>query len=74
MSVLHVNWSRAEHRPDVQADEREPARWCFHCRKRLPGTHKFYADPPGSYYDPFWKYECDGCGKDRRWFPGCGPV
>ena len=23
-----------------------------------------------SYYGPHWEYRCDGCGDDRRLFPG----
>jgi hypothetical protein len=54
----------------VVGEEREEPRWCFGCRKRLGGTWQLMAEPPPSYYDPHWSYRCDGCGRDRRFFPG----
>lgn len=64
--TIHITWG-----PNVVL-KTEPAdpRWCFHCRKRLPGAHQLldYAEP--SYYDPIWVYRCDGCGGDYRLFPG----
>lgn len=49
----------------------DPARWCFGCRKRLPGITIFYRPvDPLSYYGPHATYECGGCHKDRRLFPG----
>ncbi len=47
--------------------EAEPPRWCFGCRKRLPGTWTFWVpDDPMSYYSPHWAFRCDECGEDRR--------
>lgn len=51
-------------------EDREEARWCFKCRKRLEGTWQLWAEPPGSYYDPHWAYHCDGCNEDHSNFPG----
>ena len=46
-------------------------RWCFGCRKRLAGDHIMRVPfDPMSYYGPHWEYRCDGCGEDRRLFPG----
>jgi hypothetical protein len=50
----------------------EPARWCYGERRRQPGTWTLYADGPDadgmpSWYEPWWRYACQGCGKDRRW-------
>lgn len=46
-------------------------RWCFGCRKRLAGKYYLMVEPPGSYYDPWWSYRCNGCQEDHRLFPGC---
>lgn len=63
---LHINWSQAtEHSRKPIGDL-----WCFGCRKRLPHDLVVYADPPGSYYDPFAVRECSRCHKDRTDFPG----
>ncbi len=46
-------------------------RWCFGCRKRLAGD--LVVSVPvdeWSYYGPSLSYRCDGCGEDRRLFPG----
>lgn len=49
----------------------EPERWCFGCRKRLPGVTILHRPTdPLSYYGPHATYECDGCHQDRRLFPG----
>jgi hypothetical protein len=58
----------------VLREERADLRWCFQCRRRLPGTHVLLADEQPSYYEPVWAYRCDGCGRDGRYFPGCGPA
>lgn len=60
--------------PYVWSRERETARWCFGCRRRLEGTWERCAGwpygtiPDGSvgYWEPVWSYRCDGCGRDRR--------
>jgi len=46
--------------------------WCFGCRKRLPHDEVLTGDPPDmeSYYEPVWRRECSGCGRDRTVFPG----
>ena len=50
---------------------RGQARWCFGCRKRLAGDHVVVAPTDSfSYYGPHSEYRCDGCGQDRRLFPG----
>lgn len=47
------------------------SRWCFGCRKHLAGDRiVFVPADPYSYYGPHDEYRCDGCGKDRRLFPG----
>lgn len=72
MTVVHINRSAAvHHQPD---DEREPVRWCFRCRAHREGTHELMREPVGSYYDHWWRYRCDGCGEDHRYFPGCDPA
>lgn len=48
----------------------EPPRWCYGERKRQPGKWLCMAYVGPSYYDPWWRYQCDGCGADRRLFPG----
>ncbi|MCU0297293.1 MAG: hypothetical protein MUF33_02095 [Candidatus Nanopelagicales bacterium] len=58
----------------VIAAERVEPRWCFGCRKRLGGTLSCVAEVEPSYYDPWWQYACDGCGQDRRWGFGGGPL
>jgi hypothetical protein len=51
----------------AHATRKEPERWSFGCRKRLPGTSTFWVmDDPMSYYGPHWAFKCDGCGEDRR--------
>jgi hypothetical protein len=50
----------------VVATQPEPERWCFGERKRQPGMWELKDEIEPSYYDPFWVYRCDGCGKDRR--------
>jgi hypothetical protein len=49
--------------------EKVKPRWCFGCRKRLPGSFTLYKDGSG-YLGAWWQYACDGCGKDRRWMHG----
>jgi hypothetical protein len=66
---IHILWGPTE----VIKIEKEPPRWCFGERKRQPGTWRLLADKEPSYYEPVWVYKCDGCGEDRRFFPGCEP-
>lgn len=62
--TLHI------HAPAMSAERAEPAepRWCFGCRKRLPGTWTFWAaiDRENDWYGPHWAFTCDGCHHDRR--------
>jgi hypothetical protein len=59
---------------EVVKTEREDARWCFGCRKRLAGTwtlrrpsfETLMATEAWGWADPVWSYACDGCGEDRR--------
>lgn len=59
---------------------REPAGdlWCFGCRRRLPhhDVLEDHADPKrrNPWLGPWWRRECSGCGQDRTYFPGCGPL
>lgn len=46
-------------------------RWCFACRRRLPGTYRLIGETAPSYYEPWWRYACDGCGGDGRLGFGC---
>ena len=56
-------------------DDPKP-RWCFGERKRLPGRWELWSDNPKdisdipfeelSWWEPFWRYRCSGCGDDRR--------
>lgn len=50
--------------------ERGPERWCFGERKRQAGTWTLRGSREPSHWEPFWEYSCDGCGDDRRHFPG----
>jgi hypothetical protein len=64
----------------VVREEREPERWCFGERKRRAGTSLCHApsfeelERTGAWgwAEPYWTYRCDGCGQDRRLFPGSG--
>lgn len=61
--------------PFVYKTERdETPRWCFGERRRQPGAWELRGDTPTqaepSWYEDVWIYRCDGCGKDRRDFPG----
>lgn len=62
--VLHV--------PTVEVSRTaQPARWCFHCRRRHTGSIVVHAPADRqSYYGPHASYECDGCHGDHRAFPG----
>jgi hypothetical protein len=59
---------------EVVKTEREPARWCFGCRKRLEGTwtcsrpsfETLMRTEAWGWAEPVWTYACDGCGEDRR--------
>lgn len=55
---------------ELRREEEEP-RWCFGCRKRLPGTYILldYAEdsPHYGYYEPVTVYRCYGCDQDQRW-------
>lgn len=63
---------------ETQSVERLPKRWCFGCRKRHPGTltieapslETLMATEAWGWAEPIAVYECDGCGDDRRLFPG----
>ncbi len=54
--------------------EAGPERWCFGERKRrtgryiLHGLDRAYVEEMLAYgwAEPWWSYECDGCGEDRR--------
>jgi hypothetical protein len=69
-------------RPNLATVEltRLPARdlWCFGCRKRLTHADLLldHADPGrrSPYLGPWWARQCSGCGKNRTYFPGCGPL
>lgn len=67
MTLIHVHQV-----PTVEfSRSRHPERWCFGCRKRLAGELVVHVpSDPYSYYGPHSEYRCDGCGKDRRLFPG----
>lgn len=58
---------------EIARQEQDEPLWCFTCRKRLCGVWVLLDDPEPSYYEAHWSYRCDGCGKDDRFFPGCGP-
>lgn len=55
---------------ETLATERGPERWCFGERKRRAGTWELLGTREPSHWEPFWQYRCDGCGEDRRLFPG----
>lgn len=58
----------------VIKEQPEPERWCFGERKRRPGKHVLMAPDPKwveethayGWAEPYWHYECAGCGEDRR--------
>ena len=60
---------------EVVKTERGPERWCFGERKRRAGTltvlapsfETLMATGAWGWADPVWRYNCDGCGEDRRW-------
>ncbi len=60
---------------EVIATERGPERWCYGERKRRAGTlecvapsfETLKATEAWGWAEPYWRYRCDGCGKDRRW-------
>lgn len=69
MSV-HVCWG-----PEMREAKREhwETRWCFKCRRHLKHDAVLMQPTEPSYYGPHWKVECEGCGEDHVWFPGCRP-
>lgn len=56
---------------ELMAVEYEKPRWCFAERKRLPGHWEMWGSRGPSYWEPYWKYVCSGCGKDA-WRFGSG--
>lgn len=63
---------------EVIKTEPEPERWCFGERKRRTGTwtlsgptfETLQRTEAWGWAEPVWSYACDGCGEDRRAFPG----
>lgn len=59
---------------EVLETEREPERWCYGERKRRGGTWELvapsmewvHATLAYGWAEPYWRYRCDGCGRDRR--------
>lgn len=63
-----------------ETERDETPRWCFGERKRQAGQWELWSENPKditdipieelSWWEPIWVYRCDGCGEDRREFPG----
>jgi len=70
--VSGVRISRGERTREAKRQHWQ-TRFCFLCRKVLPHDAVLMVPEEPSYYGPYWKVECGGCGGDHIHFPGCEP-